>query len=51
MQDLTDAAIDTYIAESAKAPSELSLVHVYPIDGAVHSVGKNDTAQGTCIWR
>jgi hypothetical protein len=46
VKDLTDAAIDTYIAESAKAPSELSLVHLYPIDGAVHRVGKNDTAWG-----
>jgi hypothetical protein len=46
VKDLTDAAIDTYIAESAKAPSELSLMHLYPIDGAVHRVGKDETA-----WR
>ena len=46
VKDLTDEAIDTYIAESAKAPSELSLVHLYPIDGAVHRVGKGETA-----WR
>ena len=36
----------TYIAESAKAPSELSLMHLYPIDGAVHRVGKDETAWG-----
>ncbi len=29
---------------AAKAPSELSLMHLYPIDGAVHRVGKDETA-------
>jgi hypothetical protein len=46
VKDLPDSAIDTYIAESAKAPSELSLVHLYPIDGAVHRVGRDETAWG-----
>jgi hypothetical protein len=46
VKDLPDAAIETYIAESAKAPSELSLMHLYPIDGAVHRVGKDETAWG-----
>jgi hypothetical protein len=44
VMDLPDEAIDVYIAESAKAPSELSLMHLYPIDGAVHRVGKDETA-------
>jgi hypothetical protein len=44
--DLPDEAIEVYIAESAKAPSELSLMHLYPIDGAVHRVGKDETAWG-----
>lgn len=46
VKELSDAAIDTYVAESAKAPSELSLMHLYPIDGAVHRVAKDETA-----WR
>ena len=41
---LPDAAIDTHLEQPAKAPSELSLMHLYPIDGAVHRVGKGDTA-------
>ena len=44
--DLPDEAIDIYVAESAKAPSELCLMHLYPIDGAVHRVGRNETAWG-----
>jgi len=43
---LPDEAIDTYIAESAKAPSELCLVHLYPIDGAASRVGKDETPWG-----
>jgi hypothetical protein len=42
--DLPDEAIDTYIAQSAKAPSELSLMHLYPIDGAVQRVPIDATA-------
>jgi hypothetical protein len=41
---LPDAAIDAHIEQAAKTPSELSLMHLYPIDGAVHRVGKGDTA-------
>jgi hypothetical protein len=44
--DLPDKAIDVYIEQSAKAPSELCLMHLYPIDGAVHRVGKDETAWG-----
>jgi len=46
VRDLPDEAIDVYINQSAKAPSELCLMHLYPIDGAVHRVGKNETAWG-----
>ncbi|CAN7710316.1 FAD-binding oxidoreductase [Rhizobium sp. LjRoot258] len=46
VKDLPDAAIDTYISESAKAPSELSLMHLYPIDGAVRRVSRDETAWG-----
>jgi len=41
---LPDGAIDAHIAQAAQTPSELSLMHLYPIDGAVHRVGKADTA-------
>jgi FAD/FMN-containing dehydrogenase len=44
--DLPDEAIDVHLAHAAKAPSELSLMHLYPIDGAVHRVGQDETA-----WR
>jgi FAD/FMN-containing dehydrogenase len=43
VKTLTDDAIDTHIAEAAKAPTELCLMHLYPIDGAVHRVGKDAT--------
>jgi FAD/FMN-containing dehydrogenase len=38
VQSLSDEAIDTHIAEAAKAPTELCLMHLYPIDGAVQRV-------------
>ena len=41
---LSDQAIEAHIAQAAETPSELSLMHLYPIDGAVHRVGKQDTA-------
>ena len=41
---LPDEAIDTHIAQAAKAPSELSLMHLFPIDGAVRRVAKDATA-------
>ena len=44
---LPDEAIDIHIAEAAKAPSELSLMHLYPIDGAVHRIAKDATAWNT----
>jgi FAD/FMN-containing dehydrogenase len=44
VKTLPDAAIDVHLDKAEKTPSELSLMHLYPIDGAVHRVGKNDTA-------
>jgi FAD binding domain/Berberine and berberine like len=46
VKDLSDAAIEAYIEHGSKSPSELSLMHLYPIDGAVHRVGPEDTAWG-----
>ena len=33
---------DAHIARAANTPRELSLMHLYPIDGIVHPFGKND---------
>jgi hypothetical protein len=44
VKTLSDGAIDAHLKEAAKTPSEFSLMHLYPIDGAVHRVGKNETA-------
>lgn len=46
VRELTDEAIDVYVAQSAQAPSEFSLMHLYPIDGAAQRVASADTAWG-----
>ncbi|MBV9580042.1 MAG: FAD-binding oxidoreductase [Chloroflexi bacterium] len=47
VKSLPDEAIDTHIAQAALAPSALSLMHLYPIDGAVHRVASDATAWNT----
>jgi FAD/FMN-containing dehydrogenase len=47
VQTLPDEAIETHIAQAAVAPTELSLMHLYPIDGAVHRVAQDATAWST----
>jgi hypothetical protein len=47
VKELTDEAIDAHIAQARNVPSALSLMHLYPIDGAVRRVGKSDTAWNT----
>jgi hypothetical protein len=44
VKTLSDAAIDVHLEQAARTPSELSLMHLYPIDGAVHRVGSGETA-------
>jgi FAD/FMN-containing dehydrogenase len=44
--DLPDAAIEAHVVQAEKSPSELSLMHLYPIDGAVHRVRDGQTAWG-----
>jgi hypothetical protein len=44
VKELPDESIDTHLEQAAKIQGELSLMHLYPIDGAVHRVGENDTA-------
>ena len=46
VKTLPDQAIETHISQAAKAPSALCLMHLYPIDGAVHRVAKDATAWG-----
>ena len=47
VKELPDAAIDAHIAHASQSPSELSLMHLYPIDGAVHRVDPGATAWST----
>jgi hypothetical protein len=44
VKTLPDEAIDTHLCEAGKAPTQLSLMHLYPIDGAVRRVAKDATA-------
>ena len=46
VKELSDASIEKHLEEAARTPSELSLMHLYPIDGAVHRIAKGDTAWG-----
>jgi len=47
VKSLPDDAIDTHIMQAGRAPSALSLMHLYPIDGAVRRVAKDATAWST----
>jgi FAD/FMN-containing dehydrogenase len=42
--DLNDEVIDLHLENSARLPTVHSTMHIYPINGAAHRVGKNDTA-------
>jgi FAD/FMN-containing dehydrogenase len=46
VDELSDAAIAAHVEHGSKSPSELSLMHLYPIDGAVHEVAPDATAWG-----
>ncbi|MGE0419866.1 MAG: FAD-binding oxidoreductase [Acetobacteraceae bacterium] len=46
VRELTDAAIDEHLRHAAMTPSELSLMHLYPIDKAAQSVGPGETPWG-----
>jgi FAD/FMN-containing dehydrogenase len=43
-KELSDEAIARHVEHAAKLPTLQSTMHIYPIDGAVHRVGKDDTA-------
>ena len=44
VNELPDKAIDVHLEYAMEAPSEMSVMHLYPIDGAVHRVGADETA-------
>ncbi len=44
MNELSDQAIDIYIKHGSQLPTWQSTMHLYPVNGAAHSVGRNDTA-------
>lgn len=44
VNELSDEAIEQHVAHAEKLPTLQSGMHLYPIDGAVHRVGKEDTA-------
>jgi FAD/FMN-containing dehydrogenase len=41
---LSDKAIAQHIKHGSQLPTQLSTMHLYPIDGAANRVGRNDTA-------
>ncbi|MEH2327550.1 BBE domain-containing protein [Nostoc sp.] len=44
VNELSDEAIALHLKYGSQIPTLFSTMHLYPIDGAVHRVGKNDTA-------
>ncbi len=42
--ELTDEAIELHLQYARQLPSVHSTMHLYPINGAAHRVGRNDTA-------
>ena len=42
--ELTDEAIAQHIKHGSQLPTQLSTMHLYPVDGAANRVGKNETA-------
>jgi hypothetical protein len=44
VNELPDQAIELHVEHLRKVPTELSIAHIYPIDGVVHKVGPHETA-------
>jgi len=44
INEISDKAIDLHMQHGSALPTMLSTTHMYPINGAAHRVGKNDTA-------
>jgi FAD/FMN-containing dehydrogenase len=47
VKELSDQAIEAHLEQAAKIPQGLSLMHLYPIDGAVKEVASDATAWST----
>jgi hypothetical protein len=43
-RQIDDQAIDAHLEHAARLPTMQSTMHLYPIDGAVHRVGSDETA-------
>ncbi len=44
MDELSDEAIAAHVEHGSEIPTPLSTMHLYPIDGSAHRVGKDGTA-------
>jgi FAD/FMN-containing dehydrogenase len=44
VNELSDKAIDLYVDHGSRLPTGQSTMHLYPVNGAAHRVGKSDTA-------
>lgn len=44
VDEISDRAVDLHLEYGSNLPTELCTMHLYPINGAVHDVGRNDTA-------
>jgi FAD/FMN-containing dehydrogenase len=44
LNELPDGVIDRHVEHGSKLPTMHSSMHLYPVDGAAHRVGKNETA-------
>lgn len=44
VNELSEEAIAAHVEHGSKIPTPLSTMHLYPVDGAVHRVGKEETA-------
>jgi FAD/FMN-containing dehydrogenase len=52
VNELSDEAIDIHIKHGSQVPTMQSTMHLYPVNGAAHRVGRNDTAWSyrDAIW-
>jgi FAD/FMN-containing dehydrogenase len=44
VNELSDEAIERYIQHGSRLPAMQSTMHLYPVNGAAHRVGRKDTA-------
>jgi hypothetical protein len=44
VNELSDEAIRLHVKHGSQLPTTLSTMHLYPVNGAAHRVGKNETA-------